>query len=58
MELRITTEKIGSVWLGGIEGYPQIAERALTKEAGDQDSVATVLGGDGAKARASLYLRH
>lgn len=36
MELRITAEKIGNVWVGGVEGYPEIAERALTKEAAER----------------------
>ena len=35
MQLRITTEKVGNVWVGGVEGYPEIAERALSKEAAE-----------------------
>jgi hypothetical protein len=36
MELCIMTEKIGNVWIGSIDGYPEIAERALTKQAAEE----------------------
>ena len=36
MELRIRTEKVGNIWVGCIDGYPEIAERALSKEAAEE----------------------
>lgn len=35
MELKIRAVKVGSVWVGEIEGYPEIAERALTQSAAE-----------------------
>ena len=35
MELRVKVEKIANVFVGRIEGYPEVMERALTKEAAE-----------------------
>jgi hypothetical protein len=32
MELKIRAIRVGNVWVGEIEGYPEVAERALTEE--------------------------
>ena len=31
-ELKIRVQKIGGIWHGFVEGYPEIDERALTQE--------------------------
>jgi len=36
MELRIKVEKIGNIFVGGIEGYPEVAERALSSDAAER----------------------
>ena len=35
MELKIRAVRVGSVWVGEIEGYPEVAERALTQSAAE-----------------------
>lgn len=34
--LKVRAEKIGNVWVGLIDEYPEIAERALSKEAAEE----------------------
>jgi hypothetical protein len=36
MELRVKVEKVGNVFVGCVEGHPEVAERALTKEAAEE----------------------
>ncbi len=36
MALKIKAERIGNIWIGGIEGHPEVAERALSKEAAEE----------------------
>jgi hypothetical protein len=33
----VTTEKIGGIWHGYLEGHPEIDERALTEEIARQE---------------------
>jgi hypothetical protein len=39
MELKISAVRVGNVWVGRIEGYPEIAERALTEESAKQKAL-------------------
>jgi hypothetical protein len=49
--MKITTQRIGGIWHGYLEGHPKIDERALTEEIARQKVeriLDTLIGGEGA----------